>query len=256
MGFVNIPGSVEILSFKCKQKKLTVIIDILVNQQSHAQAGVMWSGLVSIYIYIYIYICLWTKKIFESYFNDQLTFSNIRNRTSCRIYRLALPLRAPEMLSSLSKSRISIFNAHLTLFVRRMTSHNSISMYRHLVNWLGTCLGTERRHWQTRQVESLQEVNVVNWLGTCYGIITRGPVGIVIKLYQFHIVTVIELRSVSLTTLSFVLWLIVVSTANSYLLLSVLFTSHLNKDKQDCRTFQIVNQFHSWRNLKWGLCNL
>ena len=26
------------------------------------------------------------------------------------------------------------FNAHLTLFVRRMTSHNSIGKYRHLVN--------------------------------------------------------------------------------------------------------------------------
>ena len=85
------------------------------------------------YIYIYI-ICLWMKKIFESYFSDRLTFSIIRSRTSPRIYRLALPLRAPEMLSSLSKSKISIFNAHLTLFVRRMTSHNSIGKYRHLVN--------------------------------------------------------------------------------------------------------------------------
>ena len=105
-----------------------------------------------------------------------------------------------------------------------MTPHNYISKYRHLINWLGTCLGTERRHWQTRQIESLQnwkEVNVgssaclVNWLGTCYGIVTQGPVSIVAKLYQFHIVTVVELRSVSLTTLSFVLWLIVVSTASS-----------------------------------------
>ena len=86
------------------------------------------------YIYtVYIYICLWTKKIFESYFRDRLTFSNIRSRTSRRIYRLALPLRAPETLSSLSKSRISIFNAHLTLFVRRMTLHNSIGKYRHSV---------------------------------------------------------------------------------------------------------------------------
>ena len=139
-------------------------------------------------------ICLWTKKIFESYFRNGLTFSNIRSRTSRRIYRLALPLCAPEMLSSLSKSRISIFKAHLTLFVRRMTSHNSIGKYRHLVNWLGT----ERRRWQTRQVESLQnwkEVNVgssaclVNWLGPRYS-------RIVCKLYQFHIVTVVELRSV------------------------------------------------------------
>ena len=100
-----------------------------------------------------IYMCLWSKKIFESYFRDRLTFSNIDSRTSGRIYRLALLLRAPEMLSSLSKSRISIFNAHLTLLVRKMMSHNSIGKYRHLVNWLGTCLGTERRRLQTRLVE-------------------------------------------------------------------------------------------------------
>ena len=79
-----------------------------------------------------IYVC-GRKKKFESYFRNRLTFSNIRSRTSRRIYRLALPLRAPKMLS-LRKSRISIFNAHLTVFVHRMTSHNSIGRYRHLVN--------------------------------------------------------------------------------------------------------------------------
>ena len=100
-----------------------------------------------------VHICLWTKKKFESYFRDRLTFSNIYSRTSRRIYRLALLLRAPETLSPLSKSRISIFNAHLTLLVRKMTSHNSIGKYRHLVNCLGTCLGTERRRLQTRLVE-------------------------------------------------------------------------------------------------------
>ena len=103
-----------------------------------------------VHIYIYIYICLWSKKKFESYFRDRLTFSNFDSRTSRRIYRLALLLRAPETLSSLSKSRISIFNAHLTLLVRKMTSHNSIGKYHHLVNSLGTCLGTERRRLQTR----------------------------------------------------------------------------------------------------------
>ena len=82
----------------------------------------------------YIYICLWSKKKIESYFRDRLTFSNVGSRTSRRIYRLALLLSAPETLSSLSKSRISIFNAHLTLLVRKMTSHNSIGKYRHLVN--------------------------------------------------------------------------------------------------------------------------
>ena len=79
-------------------------------------------------------ICLWTREKIESYFRDRLTFSNICSRTSHRIYRLALPLRVPETLSSLSKSRISIFNAHLTLFVRRITSHNSIGKYCRLVN--------------------------------------------------------------------------------------------------------------------------
>ena len=58
------------------------------------------------------------KKSYESYFSDRLSFSNIRSRTSHRIYRLALPLRAPEMLSSSSKSRIFLYNADLALFVR------------------------------------------------------------------------------------------------------------------------------------------
>ena len=70
------------------------------------------------------------KKNLNRTFRDRLTFSSI-HRTSRPIYRLALPLRAPETLSSLSKSRISILNAHLTLFVRRMTSHNSIGKYCH-----------------------------------------------------------------------------------------------------------------------------
>ena len=84
-------------------------------------------------VHIYIYMSVLEKK-FESYFRDRLTFSNVDSRTSRRIYRLALLLRAPETLSSLSKSRISIFNAHLTLLVHKMTSHNSIGKYRHLVN--------------------------------------------------------------------------------------------------------------------------
>ena len=64
------------------------------------------------------YICLWTKKSLNRTFSNRLTFSNIRGRTSHRIYRLALPLRAPEMLSWSSKSRIFLYNAHLGLFVR------------------------------------------------------------------------------------------------------------------------------------------
>ena len=37
---------------------------------------------------VHIILCLWTKKIFESYFRDRLTFSNISSRTSRRIYTL------------------------------------------------------------------------------------------------------------------------------------------------------------------------
>ena len=109
---------------------------------------------------LYIYLCLWSKKIFESYFRDRLTFSNIDSRTSRRIYRLALLLRAPETLSSLSKSRVSIFNAHLTLLVRRMTSHNSIGKYRHLVNlpWNGASPFAD----QTCRMQNWKEVNVLS----------------------------------------------------------------------------------------------
>ena len=63
------------------------------------------------------YICLWTKKKTESYFNNRLTFSNIRSRTSREIYRLALALLSLETLSSLSELKISLFNAHLARFV-------------------------------------------------------------------------------------------------------------------------------------------
>ena len=40
------------------------------------------------FFFVILYICLWTKKIFESYFSVWLTFSNIRSRTFCQIYRL------------------------------------------------------------------------------------------------------------------------------------------------------------------------
>ena len=80
---------------------------------------------------VHIYICGEKK----SYLSIRLTFSNICGMTFCRIYRLALPLGTPEILSSSSKSRIFLYNVHLALFVRRMTqlrSHKLISNYRHL----------------------------------------------------------------------------------------------------------------------------
>ena len=119
-------------------------------------------------IHIYIYICLWTNKIFESYFRDRLTFSNIDSRTSRRIYRLALLLRAPETLSSLSKSRISIFNAYLALLVRRMTSHNSIDKYRHFskLTWNLPWNGASPFADQNILVECRTGMNV--WSSTVY----------------------------------------------------------------------------------------
>ena len=72
---------------------------------------------LGVLIYIYMFV---DKTKFESYF-CRLTFSNICGRTSRRIYRLVLALLSLETLSSLSKSRIFVFNAHLTLFVQRMT---------------------------------------------------------------------------------------------------------------------------------------
>ena len=74
-------------------------------------------------VHICIYIYVYGRK---NIFSDRLTFSNICSKASCKIYRIAVLLCTPETLSSMSKSRISIFNAHLTLFVHSMTSHNSI----------------------------------------------------------------------------------------------------------------------------------
>ena len=54
------------------------------------------------HLLVYIYMFVVKKKI-ESYFSDRLTFSNIRSRTSRRIYRLVLALLSLETLSSLSK---------------------------------------------------------------------------------------------------------------------------------------------------------
>ena len=38
---------------------------------------------------VHIYVCLWRGKKIKSYFSDRITFSNIRGRTSRRIYRQA-----------------------------------------------------------------------------------------------------------------------------------------------------------------------
>ena len=57
------------------------------------------------------------QKNLESYFSD----CTVRGTTSRQINRLVLALLSLETLPSLSKHRIFVFNAHLTLFVQRMT---------------------------------------------------------------------------------------------------------------------------------------
>ena len=84
----------------------------------HAQRE--WGKVIGVGVHTYIYIGMFVdKKIFESYFSNRLTFSNICGRTS----RLALPLLSPETLSS------SIFSYIMPLL------HKRIGKYRHLVNW-------------------------------------------------------------------------------------------------------------------------
>ena len=63
-----------------------------------------------------MYVCGQNK--IESFFSDRLTFSNIRGRTSRRMYRLALHLLSPETLSSSSKFKIFLCNVHVALFVQ------------------------------------------------------------------------------------------------------------------------------------------
>ena len=116
---------------------------------------------------VHIYVC-GQKKNLNRTLRDRLTFSNVDSRTSRRIYRLALLLRAPETLSSLSKSRISIFNAHLTLLVRKMTSHNCIGKYCHFskLTWNLPWNGALPFADQTSRMQNWKEVNI--WSSTVY----------------------------------------------------------------------------------------
>ena len=67
-----------------------------------------WGKVIGVGVHVlYMFVGPPPKKNFELYFSNRFTFSNICGRNSHQIYTLALPLRAPEMLSSSSKSRIS-----------------------------------------------------------------------------------------------------------------------------------------------------
>ena len=50
-----------------------MILHIFTPHAQHERGKVIGAG---------VHMCLWTKKMFESYFSDRLTFSNIRSRTS------------------------------------------------------------------------------------------------------------------------------------------------------------------------------
>ena len=57
--------------------------------------------MIGVGVLIYIYMFVDNKNKFESYFSDRLTFSNIRDRTSRRIYRLVLALLSLETLKDI-----------------------------------------------------------------------------------------------------------------------------------------------------------
>ena len=71
--------------------------------------------------------------------------------------RLPLPLRTPEMLSSSSKSRIFLYNAHLALFVRWVTQ-----------NYLQKCIGKHRHY-----PRASEQGNVIGLVSVCIYIYIR-----------------------------------------------------------------------------------
>ena len=60
-----------------------------------------WGKVIGLGVVVYIYMFV-VKKKFESYFSDRLTFSNIRGRTSRRIYRLVLTMLSLEKFCPLT----------------------------------------------------------------------------------------------------------------------------------------------------------
>ena len=83
---------------------------------------------------VHLYVCLYMYVTPKNSLNGTLVvdspFQNTRGRLPVEfIDYVALPLRAPEMLSSLSKSRISLFTAHLALLSQlRSQNPNMVSI--------------------------------------------------------------------------------------------------------------------------------
>ena len=108
---------------------MQIMDDVVITPHAHVRAGGYVIG-AGVHIYTY---CLWTKKNLNRTLAIDSPFQTYTVGLLIEFTRLALPLRAPETLSSLSKSWVSIFNTYLALFVRKVTSHNPISKYCHLV---------------------------------------------------------------------------------------------------------------------------
>ena len=72
----------------------------------------IWAG-----VHIYVYVCGQKKRLNRTLDIDS-PFQIFAVGLLIEIYRLTLPLHAPETLSSSSKSKIFLYNADLALFIR------------------------------------------------------------------------------------------------------------------------------------------
>ena len=81
------------------------------------------------YVCMYIYVYVTPPKSLNG---TSIHLFKHSQWTSRQIYRLALPFHAPETLSSLSKSRISLNTINLALFVRKDDTSTVAQIHRHL----------------------------------------------------------------------------------------------------------------------------
>ena len=129
-----IPMNTE-MQIGCPDYPLIVLMLLdVITPHKHVQAWgyVIGTGVhLIICSYVYMYVCDPTKSLNVTLVVN-LPFQTLAV-DFCRIYRLHLPLRSPETLSSLSKSRISFFNANVPLFVRRMTQLRSQNLIGNIV---------------------------------------------------------------------------------------------------------------------------
>ena len=114
-----------------------------------------------------VHICLWSKQIFESYFRFRLTFSNIRSRTSCRIYRLvyhcALQKCSPRWVN---QGFPYLMRTLLYFSVGWCRTIPSVSIVIYKLTWNLPWNGASPFPDQTSRMQNWKEVNV--WSSTVY----------------------------------------------------------------------------------------